>query len=94
MGCRLAIIDRSAKRFISCCALTVAFTTTSLFEMLELQGQQILAFKQYQLDKYFELTLPLSGITQQGSQNSLLCRKESLLLRSKFPVPLSREFWF
>jgi hypothetical protein len=26
-------------------------------------------------------------------RNSLLCRKESLLLRSKFPVPLSREFW-
>jgi hypothetical protein len=27
------------------------------------------------------------------SPHSLLCRKESLLLRSKFPVPLSREFW-
>jgi hypothetical protein len=53
MGCRLAIIDRSAKRLITCCALTVAFTTTSFFEMLEVQGQQILAFKQNQRDKYF-----------------------------------------
>jgi hypothetical protein len=53
MGCRLAIIDRSAKRLITCCALTVAFTTTSLLEMLELRGQPILAFKQDQRDKYF-----------------------------------------
>jgi len=53
MGCRLAIIDRSAKRLITCCALTVAFTTTSLFEKMELQGQQILALKQDQRDKHF-----------------------------------------
>src|SRR5207248_10243214 len=31
---------------------------------------------------------------QRKQKNSLLCRKESLLLRSKFPVLLSREFWF
>jgi hypothetical protein len=90
MGCRLAIIDRSAKRLITCCALIVAFTTTSLFEMLELQGQQILAFKQNQRDQVFLAHFALAG----SLSNSLLRRKESLLLRSEFPVPLSREFWY
>jgi hypothetical protein len=39
-GCRPVIADRSAKRLITCCALTVGFTRTSLFEMLGIARQR------------------------------------------------------
>jgi hypothetical protein len=94
-GCRLALIDRSAKRLITCCALTVGFTQQPrVLKCWKPQGQQILAFRQSATQIKRRLFLALLFAPRlprrRPAENSRFGKLKFAVLAFKFPVPSTK----